>query len=280
MKTKLFIWGIALIAITLGITACSDDDDNVPQDKVPAAVKETFNQMFPMATPKWEMEFGMYKAEWKEEGHNIDAWFMRNGEWKCTDRSMLPTSLPQAVIDYIVTNYPGYHIDDVDYMETPTATYYEIELEKKGAPDVELKITADGKLIEGGFEPWTNTDGDVAWKNIPDAVKQTFRKMYPNINAEWELERGLYKAEWEEGPFEIEAFFKADGTWVITKTDVPVGNLPTVVTNYVSTNYPGYTIDDATFIEKPEAKYFLLELEKKGAADIYLKITEDGNVIA
>lgn len=280
MKTKMMFTGIMLIAVALGFTACSDDDnDHVSQDKVPAAVQETFSQIFPMASPKWEMEYGMYKAEWKEDGLDIDAWFQRSGEWKCTDRDVRPSALPQAVNDYIAANYEGYYIDDVNYMETPDGNYYDIELEKRGAPDVNLKITADGTIISYGFEPWKDSDGDVAAKDVPKAVMQTFRQMYPDVTSQWERERGIYDAEWKDGTVEFEAWFKADGTWMMTKQDMLPTSIPAAVTAYISDNYPDYKIDDAYYIETPDGTYYLVEIEKQGARDIYLRLDTDGTLL-
>ena len=55
--------------------------------------------------------------------------------------------LSQAILDYIAANYPGWVIDDIDLIRTPTDQYYEIELEKRGEPDVTIFIRADGSLI-------------------------------------------------------------------------------------------------------------------------------------
>lgn len=281
MRKHFLFLSVVLCALALGFTACSDDDnDNVKQDKVPAQVRETFSQMYPSAAPTWEMEYGMYKAEWHEGGDDIDAWFMPNGDWKCTDRNMRRAGLPEAVTNYINTNYAGYYVDDVDYMEVPGDSYYDIELERNGYPDVELWIRADGTVINEGFEPWKGNDGDVTWGNVPQAVKNAFQSMFPGVNAEWEIERGRYKAEWEVKGIDYEAWFEADGTWLRTKQDVPVSALPAAVINYVQANYPGYYIDDADLVETPTDKYYLLELDKNGAADIYLKITAEGSVIA
>lgn len=272
---------MVLCSIALGFTSCSDDDDNVKQKDVPAAVKETFSKMYPSAAPVWEMEYGMYEANWKEEGHQMKAWFKANGQWQATETDLYCNyTLPEPVQAYINANYPNYHIDDVDYMETSSGTYYEIDLECKGYPDVELLIRADGMVVSNGFEPWADTDGDVAWKNVPAAVQSTFKAMFPGINAEWEIERGLYNAEWEEKGLDKEAWFEKNGTWVHTKSELNIATLPTNIKNYVTTNYPGYHIDDAEYVDTPSGSYFFIEIDKAGTYDIYLKFDYEGNFIA
>ncbi len=280
MKRKMLLLSLVLCTIALGFTSCSDDDDNVKQKDVPAAVKETFSNMYPAAAPVWEMEYGMYEAKWKEEGIQLKAWFQPTGEWKATETDLYNNyTLPEPVMAYINANYADYHIDDVDYMETPSGNYYEIDLERKGYPDVELLIRADGVLITNGFEPWANTDGDVAWKNVPAAVQSTFKAMFPGINAEWEIERGLYKAEWEEKGFDKEAWFEKDGVWVRTKSELNITTLPANIKNYVTNNHPGYYIDDADYIDTPTGSFYLIEIDKAGSYDIHLKFDSEGNIM-
>ena len=56
--------------------------------------------------------------------------------------------------------------------------------------------------------------------------------------------------------------------------------LPKVVTTAVETHYPGYSIDDAGWIEtKDSGSYYELELEKAGSPDVHLRLAEDGQVI-
>ena len=57
---------------------------------------------------------------------------------------MSPMELPEAVKAYVEKNYPNYHIDDSDYVETPAGNYYELELERNGKRDVILRLNADG----------------------------------------------------------------------------------------------------------------------------------------
>ena len=110
-------------------------------------------------------------------------------------------------------------------------------------------------------------DEDVAANKVKTEVMTAFQEMYPNVNAMWEVERGMYKAEFYSNGCEVEAWYQMDGTWVMTVAD------------RVKTDYPDRYIDDCDLVEKPTEKYYQLELDKQGAADIYVKISENGDIL-
>ena len=57
------------------------------------------------------------------------------------------TDVPQVVKDAAQAAYPGFRMDDADYVQTPTGDYYLIELEK-GEQDVYVKVQADGTVLQ------------------------------------------------------------------------------------------------------------------------------------
>ena len=122
-------------------------------------------------------------------------------------------------------------------------------------------------------------DEDVAANKVKTEVMTAFQEMYPNVNAMWEVERGMYKAEFYSNGCEVEAWYQMDGTWVMTVTDLHVSMLPAAVADRVKTDYPDRYIDDCDLVEKPTEKYYQLELDKQGAADIYVKISENGDIL-
>ena len=144
MKWKLYL--MAVIVAAFVATACSDDDDNFSVNDVPAKVTETFNAKYPDTTAHWEKERGKIKAEFVVNGQETEAWFDKDGTWIGTETNFRGT-LPEAVQNYINANYDGYTVDDVDWIETPTVNYFDIELEKLAKPDVRLLIKEDGTLV-------------------------------------------------------------------------------------------------------------------------------------
>ncbi len=123
-------------------------------------------------------------------------------------------------------------------------------------------------------------DHGVTPSDVPAAVMTKFQQMFPNITAKWEKDKnGQLKAEFYSDYHEMEVWFQKDGTWVMTKKDISVSELPKTVLDYLTANYTGVEIDDADWVETPTEKYYLVELDKDKGNDIYLKFNEAGELI-
>ncbi len=144
MKWRLYV--VALMVAAFVTTACSDDDDRFTADDVPVKVMEAFKAKYPDTIAHWEKERGRIKAEFVVNGQETEAWFETDGTWIGTETDFRGT-LPDAVRSLIETEYAGYTIDDVDWVETPSVNYFSIELERHGKPDVRLLIKEDGTLL-------------------------------------------------------------------------------------------------------------------------------------
>lgn len=270
---------LATAFAALSLSSCSSDDDFLTSNEVPEAVQNTFEELYKTRSVTWEMDEGMMKAEFRNNGKETEAWFTHNGTWVKTETDCTH-DLPEYVKNYIATNYPDYTIDDADYVETPTETYYDIELEHPTKQDVHLKIKTDG-TVTGGQEP-TNQQGGTTEQptgNSMTAAQTTFTKMYPGVQAEWEMDKGMVKAEFYYNGEEAEAWFKQDGTWVKTEFDYH-STLPTAVQNYIATNYAEYTVDDVEWIETPAGNYFEIELDHRTKTDIKIRIKTDGTLVS
>lgn len=148
MKRNNFLWSLLFIGFaTFVFCSCSNDDDDLKTDSIPSTIVEQLNVMYPEMAAHWEMERGQYKAEFIKDGKDYDVYFQQNGTWVMTIVDVLYNDLPQAVKDYLAANYSDYRVDDVDWVEKPDARYYHVELEKKGAADVHLNITAEGQVV-------------------------------------------------------------------------------------------------------------------------------------
>lgn len=124
-------------------------DDDVAESDVPQAVMTTFQQMFPNTTAQWEKEKnGQLKAEFYYNYHEIEAWFQKDGTWTMTKKELSVSELPQAVLDYVSTNYSGLKIDDAHWVETPTEKYYLVELDRENKADIVLTFDENGNFIK------------------------------------------------------------------------------------------------------------------------------------
>ncbi|MFM9986078.1 MAG: PepSY-like domain-containing protein [Flavobacteriales bacterium] len=84
---------------------------------------------------------------------------------------------------------------------------------------------------------------------VPDAVVNAFTAAYPKVTAvEWELEDGMYEAEWEENKMETSVLYTAEGTLVQTETEIAVASLPQSIQDYVTKNLKGQKIKEASKI--------------------------------
>ncbi len=124
----------------------------------------------------------------------------------------------------------------------------------------------------------SDDDDDFNLSDVPTLVMNAFNAKYPDTKAHWEKERGKIKAEFVVNGQEAEAWYETDGTWIGTETNFR-GAFPEPVQNYINTNYAGYTVDDADWIETPTLNYFDIELERLSRPDVRLLIQEDGTLV-
>ena len=81
------------------------------------------------------------------DGGNVrELLFDMHSSWVRTITELRANDLPQAVVDVINELYTSYHIDAADFVQTPNAEYYLVEIES-GLQQVLLKITPAGEIL-------------------------------------------------------------------------------------------------------------------------------------
>lgn len=93
-----------------------------------------------------DMEKGMTEVEIFHEGREKDVYFNGAQDWVRTEWGVRVNELPAAVLDVIRKTYADYRIDDADYVETRTESYYLVELER-GESEVDLRILPNGTIL-------------------------------------------------------------------------------------------------------------------------------------
>ena len=93
-----------------------------------------------------DMEKGMTEVEIFHEGREKDVYFNGAQDWVRTEWGVRVNELPAAVLDVIRKTYADYRIDDADYVETRTESYYLVELER-GENEVDLRILPNGTIL-------------------------------------------------------------------------------------------------------------------------------------
>lgn len=90
---------------------------------------------------------GLLEVEIWHENREKEVYFNGQNAWVRTEWDIRRSELPQPVTAAIAASqWSGYSIDDIEYVQTPTAEYYLVELER-GKQEIELRITAEGTIL-------------------------------------------------------------------------------------------------------------------------------------
>lgn len=89
---------------------------------------------------------GYTEIEFTHEKKRKEMTFDAASQWVSTRWDVRRSELSAAVINQLEKSYAGWRIDDAEYVETPSAQWYDIELEKTGI-DIHLRIDIDGTIL-------------------------------------------------------------------------------------------------------------------------------------
>ena len=87
---------------------------------------------------------GLYEVEIRHDSHIKDVYFDKENYWVYTTWDVRTNDLPTVVKNAIEAQYPGYRIDDVDYVESVEKSYYKVELDK-GELEQTIYISKNGE---------------------------------------------------------------------------------------------------------------------------------------
>lgn len=198
-----------------------------------------------------------------------------------------PSTLPASITDYITANYSNYIIEDMDNdIDCDGTSIIEIELED-GNDEIELVFDTEDNFLYAISE--------IRASNLPNAVTNSIATNFPNYtlddNEADELTMAdgslRYEVELESTQDELEVIFAADGTVICQQVesddddndDNNVDSLPTAISDYITMNYPNYTIDDAEYDMTCDSTMVIeVELES-GNSEIELTFDLNGNLL-
>lgn len=280
MKTKILFLLLTVLPTAIFIS-CNDDDD-ANWDIVSTEVRNAFSEKYPSAQKtEWENK-GTYKvADFVNNNMETSAWFDTNGIWYMTETDLPFNSLPQAVKDaFQASEYSTWKVDDVDMLERKdTEVVYIIEVESQNQ-EVDLYYSAEGILIKTVADNDNHDYESHIPQPTPTGIEAFIAGKYPQARIiEIENEKGRIEVDIIHDKKGKEVVFDTNSQWLYTSWDVRVSTLPQAVANAINNSqYTGYRIDDAEFVETPQGNYYLLELEK-GNSEINVKVDEDGNIL-
>lgn len=121
---------------------------------------------------------------------------------------------------------------------------------------------------------------DLKVTEVPDLVKQSFSKVYPNIKVDaWEKEVANYEAEFHLNNVESSALFSEQGNFIELEQEIVLTDLPKAAIDYCHLNYNDYKLNEAAII-KDVYKRATYEVElKKGKEKFDLLFDEQGNFV-
>lgn len=126
-------------------------DNNKDNDYLPNPLSNKITSFLDQKYPQHritdtDLDDGRIEIDFIHNGQKREALFQLNGDWIRTktelNASDIPTNIRAAINN---SAYRQYRIDDVDFIETPSGSYYLIELER-GDHEVDVRIDENGTL--------------------------------------------------------------------------------------------------------------------------------------
>lgn len=272
MKVKVFF--TALVCSMVGMSACSDDDNYVPEN----VVNNSFESKYPGAQRvEWETKQGYKVVDFYFQAAETEAWFQEDGTWVFTETDVLFENLPDAVkTSFNATQYASWRVDDVDKLERPEAeVVYVIEVEK-GKEEYDLYYAADGTLIK---EIADGAHTTYQPNTVSSALIEKVMQMYPGAKI-YDIEREGTRIEVDivDGKTHKDVAFNDNEAWVYTEWEIRTSDVPDVVMNALkSSEYKDYRIDDVDVYDTPQGLFYKFELES-GNKEVNVFYKADGTV--
>lgn len=284
----------ALLLGTIAFTGCEKDNMDVDRGgQVSEKAKQALTEKYPDATNITWISKGEYVVanfslpvmrSANTSGNDHSAWFDNSGDWYMTETEIPYTALPEAVkSSFQNSEYKDWEIDDIDMLEREgVETIYVIEVEgmqDRQEIEIDLYYTADGVLTKKVVDSDPDYDyEDYIPSKLPNGIEEYIRAHYPNARIlDIDTEDGMTEIEILDGSSCIELLFDRSGTWIYSKTEVEVHEVPTVVMQALTAEYASYYIDDIDFYQTGEGSYYRFDLES-ASGDIKIDITPDGAI--
>ncbi len=116
------------------------------QQGMPAEVKAYVDSAFAgAAVVDFDIEDnGMIEVDLRHGGKSVEVLFTAAYEWVMT-KTDCSRDVPAVVAEAVQQALPGARIDDCDYVQTATESYYLVETDN---PDRDLRVTPDGQVTQ------------------------------------------------------------------------------------------------------------------------------------
>ncbi|GAB2797997.1 hypothetical protein GCM10027275_49380 [Rhabdobacter roseus] len=292
---------LALLCGAFLLTSCAKQDKPVTPataavlsiSNVPSLVLASMARNYPAVTDvTWRQTAPTaYMATFRQNGAARTATFQKTGTLTKAGEVIDPAVLPQAVTDYLTTNYPGYVIVQADVRKDATGAVKGYEtLITLNDVQYELEFNAVGTFTKLETPNGHEQGNGIAASALPKVITDYLTANYPGYTfreAETRLINGTltnYQVEILQNGTLFELNFDAAGVYLGQNTDgeghggkegnhdgeqgnhdgehdngqqsadslITQTALPAAVSTYLRATYPGYTFVSAA-IEKDKA---------------------------
>ncbi len=117
-------------------------------------------------------------------------------------------------------------------------------------------------------------------KDLPAKVKASFDQKFPNAQkTKWGKENTKeWEAEFTMNNKDYSANFNIEGIWLETEYKIGVEEIPTVVTNTLGKEFPGYKIETSEISETSKGKVYEFEINT-GKTKKEVAVNADGSLV-
>lgn len=131
---------------------------------------------------------------------------------------------------------------------------------------------------------FTNTvfGQDIPQNQVPSVTVNSFQQTFPKaFDVEWKLDGENYKVEFEVGLYgtDHEVWYDKAGKLVRHEEDISKDDLPQKISNKISTDFVGYSVDDVEKITEGDKTIYKLEL-KSLTEEWKVAFDSEGNILS
>lgn len=308
MKLKYVL--IAIVCSVITLTACSDDEKDIPTvcpgSSVPENVVKSFVQIYgDVKDVQWQFVNNYHVANFngapltKSDSYTTSAWFTPEGKHCQVDQDILFKHLPEAVKkgfdQYAKKFYPDWKVDECEVVSrTDMGLIYVIEIEK-GEQERELSFSENGDFLKDVLDD--DDENDFIFPIVvPNDLKEAVMALFPESKdlsiLEIEVDDDEIEVDVLEGTRHKEVTFSKSMKWISTEYKVTMNEAsslmnPAVMKKLITmASAAGIDITDPFVQQKMEIEviehalkgtYFEVEIEI-GNKELEVIIDKDGNI--
>lgn len=263
------------------------DDDQDYQEYLPhnpaTTISEWLMQNFPGARIiDVDDEDGGTEVEIIADGWKHEIFFGHSQNWIYTKTDYEDRGLDK--VDAVVLNAlrsSSYYtndrnIDDIErYVTAVAGTYYRFELETRFDDDVDVYVSADGKLLDR--RPSIDDDDDHI--QVGGDIEAFINDKYPGaVILEKDYDDGYLEIEIRHEGYEKEIDFNGRNVWIRTTWELDdIKELPEAVRNALAKENYSVEDDDIDVIETSDGLYYKVEAEQ-GNREFEVTVSVDGTI--